>query len=104
MRFTEETLFSSESMTGALTSKAIDLQTMFGYSIQNVWTGTPAGNIVVQKSNDKTTWFTVDTQAAGGAAGSAMVEKTDVTYRYVRVIWTPSASTGSLTTKFLAKG
>jgi len=95
------------------TSRPVRLERMDGACIQLNWTGTPAGTFKIQCSNDvgQTTdsgspdsvtglnnWTDVTgaTAAAGGAAGSAVFDITTFA-RWVRVVFTFSASTGTLT-------
>jgi hypothetical protein len=91
------------------------------YSIQLVFTGTPEGTWSLQASNDMgvedrnnggwngngvTNWTTIDDSQAGiSEAGSAMWTVENCGYRWVRVVYTRTASTGSLTVaKFNCKG
>lgn len=104
MKNIEETLIDGTGVTTDQTSQAIDLKQMAGYAIQSVWTGTLAGNLIVQKSVDGTTWFTEDTQALGGAPGVDLFEKVDAMYRFVRMFADISGGAGDLETKLIAKG
>jgi len=79
-----------------------DTQTMehlIGCAIQLVWTGTPAGTFKLQASLDKTNWADVPsmTQAAGGAAGNLLWNVVDLMSPWVRVTYTFTSSTGTLT-------
>ena len=105
MKFTDKNDYlSAESMAGDIAGDAILLDQIYGYSWQCVWTGTPQGNIIHQVSNDGTTWFDLDTQAAGGAAGTKLFEKNGAFYKYTRIFFDFTASTGALTVKFFGKG
>lgn len=105
MRVTDKPdLILNGDMSGDVASETIDIQHLIGYAIQSVWTGSPTGNIVVQKSNDGVTWFTEDTQAAGGGAGNDLFEQADVFYKYVRVFYNSTSGTGTLNTYLFAKG
>lgn len=105
MRITEKSDYvDAVSMGTDISGSAILLDAIFGYVYQCVWTGTPLGTLKNQGSNDGVTWFDLDTQAAGGAAGSKLFEKVDCMFKYTRLIYTRTGSTGSLTVKFYAKG
>jgi len=54
-----------------------------------VWTNADAvvGNVILQGSIDGTTFFTVQTQAAGGAGGCKVWQEADVAYSYFRIFW-----------------
>lgn len=89
-------LFTDVAMTANRESEVVDISEVTGFCVHSYWTGTPAGNIVVQGSNDGINFTTVDTQAAGGAAGSKLVNVAGAHYRYVKVIYTFTSSTGVL--------
>jgi len=107
---TPVTLFAAaQTMTGTTTvvSAPMSLEHTNGYSIQVVWTGTPAGNFTLEASNDLgtddgagnitcTNWTTVasSTQAAGGAASSKLYNETCF-YRWVRLKYVNASSTGT---------
>lgn len=81
-----------------LTSESVDLNFCQQVSIQIAWTGTAEGNFYIQGSNDNQNWVNVtNAQAAGGSSGSAMLEDENVGYRYCRLFFDSSASTGELT-------
>lgn len=105
MRFTDKNDYlSSQSMGVSIVGASVLIDQIFGYAWQCVWTGTPAGNIIHQASNDGTTWFDIDTQAAGGAAGTKLFEKNGAFYKYTRIIFNQTGSSGALTVKFFGKG
>lgn len=95
--------------TNTVVSDPFRIEHLRGVSIQAVWTGTPAGNFQVQGSNDLgqydgetvtglTNWSNIGaTVAAGGAAGSNMFNLDGAHYRWVRLSYTNTSSTGSIT-------
>jgi hypothetical protein len=89
-------LFNAEVMDEDLTSEVIDISELIGFAVHSIWTGTPAGNIIVQASNDGSNFVNIDTQAAGGAAGQDLVNIDRAHYRYVRVFYDFTSSTGAL--------
>lgn len=112
-------IFAATTMTGTIHSSAIFMAQEWMLSIQAVWTGTPAGNFIIETSCDPgqldistgfgtgiTNWVTYSgsTQAAGGAAGSFIWRIADFPDRWVRLSYTASGSTGTVDARFQAKG
>lgn len=120
MRFDQKKIADAVSMGSTVSSIGIDLNQLALGSIQAVWTGTPAGNFTIQVSNDivqtnptgtdpaanvvNWTTYSGSTQAAGGAAGDFMWVLSDIGYRWVRLTYTRSSSTGTLNATFCGKG
>lgn len=103
------------------TSDPIYLGHIANYSIQLVFTGTPGGNFKLQCSNDMgnpsankeadrnfqiTNWTDVaDSAQTISAAGNHTWDVQNAGYRWVRVVWTQTSSTGTLTSaRFNVKG
>lgn len=97
------TTVASATLNSNYTGSAQDVSEVRILSIHHVWTGTPAGNIIVEASNTGSDYVAVDTQAAGGAAGSKLVTISDVSYKYIRVRYAFSSSTGVLTSTICSK-
>lgn len=110
-----------------VTSTGIDINQMMGYSIQAVWTGSPVGNFTIEVSNDivavasststenpvgpnpaanvvNWTTYTGSTVAAGGSTGNWTWVAPIAPYRWVRLKYTKSSSTGTVNATFFAKG
>lgn len=104
MKLVEKLVFDGLTISGNVTSDPILIDQIIAFAAQSVWTGTPTGDLIIEKSNDKLTWFTEDTNALGGAGGSDMVEKSWVAYKWLRFRYAFTGSTGVLTTRFFAKG
>ncbi len=112
-------LVSAGAMTGATTinSSAIPLEQIYGYAIQAVWTGTPNGTIKLQASCDvpaqtpttagvPTNWTDIaDTSTSiAGTSGNQLWNVNGCFYRYVRLTYTNTSSTGSLSALMSVKG
>lgn len=87
----------------------IDAMDVFAIFIK--WTGTPAGNFNLQCAVDTSDTpsdpvvVSSTTVAAGGAAGSTVWNISGAGYNFVRVAYTSSSSTGTITaSKFSTKG
>lgn len=107
LRFDGQKVISSGSMTGTATinGTTLDLDQRLGYSCQAVWTGTPNGAIKLQASDDiassaaaVTNWTDVANSSVSisGAAGNTMWSGDPVDFRWLRVTYTNTSSTGTL--------
>ena len=105
-------------MNTNLTSQVLQLENMYGYAIQIVWTGTPTGSFSLQASCDPVTqanqkfgpngvvtyaptnWSTVaNSSYAVSAAGDNMWSYGELAvYNYVRVVYTDGSSGDSTAT------
>jgi len=106
MRIYNETLVSSAAMTGNVTSGAALLDHMGLAAVHAVWTGTPTGTLKAQASLDGANWIDIPsvTQSLAGSAGGVLWQLTDIGYNNLRVVYTFSSGTGSLTVFVNAKG
>jgi len=111
---------SSISMGSSFELDPVWLGHICNYAIQLVFTGTPAGNFKLQASNDLgrqasgapetddgvVNWTDIaGSQQTISAAGDHMWQVENAGYRWVRVVWTQTSSTGTLTSaKFNVKG
>lgn len=122
MRIGNDTLnLDGTSMAVDITSEPIYLGHIAQYNIQLVFTGTPDGSFKLQVSNDQgrpsaakeedrdfkiVNWtdMTSSVQAIT-EAGNHSYEVADAGHLWVRLVWTASASTGTLTSaRFNVKG
>lgn len=105
LHFFPKTIISSASMTGNITSSVVDVTQDFFAGIQAVYTGSPVGAIELQCSNDQTTWTSItgSSNAVSGASNTYWNIK-DISFPYLRVVYTFTSGTGSLTVKALVKG
>jgi hypothetical protein len=118
MRLLNEILLQDGDASVDLTSEHGLLAHVLGYSIQAVITGTANGTIKLQGSNDPVpdanfqvrqypvvNWEDIadSTQAVTGA-GTVFYNVADVFYNWVRVIYTSSSGTGTITIRLNTKG
>lgn len=90
-----------------ITSAVIDLQHAWGYCMFAKWTklgGVLAGSVVLEKSINLNDWYTVSTDNIVDASGSAIQEKTDVTYRFARVKATLTGGSATVLIETNTKG
>lgn len=116
MRPFSEIHISAGDMAADITpSEAISTRMLVALCVHLSWTGTgsPEGNIIAQVSTDMdnpTNWIALDTtnyqEAAGGGAGSAVWQISDVAFNWFRVFYDrTSAGTGAeLTVRVSGKG
>lgn len=101
MRVANIPIFSSQSLGANATSSAQTLDQAFGFSVQAQWTGaSAAGTLKLQASLDGTNWDDISgasTTIAG--AGNILWNVTDVMFPWVRVVFTRTSGTGSLSTR-----
>lgn len=101
------------SLGASATTGAFYVAQAFGYSIQIVWTGAPVGTFTLEVSNDAgpnepyltptnpgvVNWstYTGSAVAAGGGTGVWTWDVTLSSVRWVRLVYTRTSGTGSLT-------
>lgn len=104
---------TTPSMATSFNLKPVYLGHICNYSIQLVFTGTPGGNFKLQMSNDLgridaaseaeqeasiSHWTDIaDSAQTISAAGDHAWQVENAGYRWVRVVWTQTSSTGTLT-------
>lgn len=112
-------IIKNGDMEQNIVSGPTDLVPMWGYAIQGVFTGTPAGTIKLQASCDAppqnqfggpvpTNWSDISgsSQAISGA-GDWLPNVVSVYYNWVRVVFTPttpSSNPGTLNVRINCKG
>lgn len=114
MRPSNEAIVSAGDMSANINSSATLIEWVFGYSIQVVMSGAPVGSLKLQASNDfdagrpmaaPVNWtdIALTTQAVNGA-GTAFYNIPDSMYRWVRLVYTFTSGTGSMTARIQTKG
>lgn len=115
MRFLNEKVLDAVIVSADRTTAAIDASQLYAASIQAVIpSGTATGTLTIQFSNDApgpaapANWSTITgASVAVGAAGTFIIVKTDLCYRWIRVKYTDGSSgaaTGALTVMLQAQG
>jgi hypothetical protein len=106
-------IISAGAMTGTsvLTSTVTNIQFLDNICIALNWTGTPVGTFAVEGSLDHEqdmhgnvtvagNWVALtlpSSPVASGAAGSILIDMNQLSFPYIRVKYTNSSSTGTLT-------
>lgn len=87
---------NNQPMNVTFQGMPLQLNQMFGYSIQCVWTGVPNGKLKLQCSDDAnysgtspSHWTDIPaSEVTISAAGNYMWNVTDVMYNWVRLVYT----------------
>lgn len=115
MRVINVIIESGVIMNTNINSQPLNLNQMFGYSIQAVYTGTPTGTFKLQCSVDANSgninpvnWTDIaNTPFVVASAGSFTWNVYDVMYNWVRLVYTDASggtSTAVLTATYNGKG
>ena len=93
-------------LSGNLTSAITDCEQMDRISYTGVWSGTGvSGAVKVFKSDDKVNWSEMPMNATltlSGTSGDFLLECTEVNFKYIKLTYTFSTGTGSLTVSYHA--
>lgn len=116
MRVSNFTVYTAGDMAGSLTSAAVSLYQIYGWSAQFVFTGSPVGTLKVQVSDDRylneynavqtpTNWTDlVDSSTAIAAAGDITYNVDTAYYNWIRFVYTRSSGSGTLDGRVNLKG
>lgn len=98
-------VYDADSMATNLDSPEaiVEVSEVGGFCVHAIWTGTPDGTIHIQGSNDGINFVEINSQATGGAAGQHLLNVERQHYKFVKVNYTATSSTGSLTAYVSAK-
>lgn len=98
-------LLSAADASSTVTSTPVDLGDMVNYSCQVVFSsGTLNGTLKLTASNDNVNYTDVTGSSQVIASGASHVwNVVNATYRYSKVVWTPSSGTGTISATALIK-
>lgn len=105
MRSFNEPILNGADASSNKNSVAIDSQNMSFASVVVKMTGTAAGTVKIQASNDEPTtsagpnnWVDISGATVSvSAAGTFIIPKLDICYNFIRVVYTFTSGTGTVT-------
>lgn len=99
-------ILSAGDMSGNLTTNGVDMLSMPFGAIEAEWTGSPTGTFSVDGSLDNSNWYPTGTDVNNpeGSADSTLINLQGIGFRYLRLSYTRTSGTGSLTVTFFGKG
>lgn len=112
-----KTLVACDMSLASCTSIGLDINQLTSYAVQAVFTGAPVGTLTLEISSDDvlvvpgtnpaanvTHWTTyTGSSQAVAAAGSFMWNVFPAGYRWMRMVYTKTSGTGSLSSTFNGK-
>lgn len=110
MRRDNQIFVNNQNMSASFNSSAVALENYTFCAIQGIWTGTPQGNLKIQATVDPVgtpspTWDDIDdTSVDITTAGSRTWNLTSAAYEQVRLVFTKTGGSGSITVRALLKG
>jgi hypothetical protein len=104
-------LLTNESMGASFESDPLSVLYFRGYSITCTWTGAPAGTLSISVSNDTSdvpdelvNWEPLDdSEVAISAAGQHVYNIRYVYYNKIKIVYTRTSGTGSMSSKYTGK-
>lgn len=108
-------IYNGTSLTASVDSTLVHVLYSDNVGIQLVWTGTPTGQFGISGSNDATlsttggitggTWtaITGTYPAPAGSASNGLIGITNYPYAFIKVTYTASSGTGTVTARLVAK-
>lgn len=96
-------VLSSSDMSSNQTSEVVELNDAHGYCVHSIFSGSPVGSLIVEASNDGTNFVAEDTHVVA-AAGQRLYNKDGAYYKYIRVRYSFTSGSGSLTSYVSTKG
>ena len=100
MRQVRDVIMDAIVLTASANSAAIDTSNLLMVSIQAVVAGTAAGTLKIVASNDAspTNWSDISGATVAIAdTGVYFIPKTELSYRWIRLVYTRTSHTGSPT-------
>lgn len=99
-------LLDGESMGASFTSAATNVTYTDVVGYQLTWTGTPTGTFDIEATVDGTNWEALTLSPAPqatGAAGGTLISLNQIPYAQVRLKYTRTSGTGSLSAWVMTK-
>lgn len=112
MRFANEKAVNNADMASSFVSPPIVLDQVYGFSFQAVFTGSPVGTFKLQCSNDDvklasqvSNWSDIASSSKSiTAPGDIFWNIDNAFYKWVRVVYTAAAGSGTCNVTYVSKG
>jgi hypothetical protein len=111
MKVANDKIVDAGSMGADITSDAVLIDQLYGFSLQSIYTGSPVGDLIFQVSNDDVTipsqvvnWNNLASAVAIAAVGTNLQNFIGTNYKWLRVFFDRTSGTGSLTVTLCGKG
>ena len=104
IEFGKRSLITNAAMTSSFMSDPIDLVQRIGFSIHNVFTGSPNGSFYIAVSIDNIQWILLpDSSQAISAAGDVFYNVSDSKYVAARLHYAFTSGSGTLNSTYSTK-
>lgn len=116
MRFDNTLVIAAGDVAINNTSSPITLESLYGFSVQAVFTGSPVGELKLQGScdpgkptansygTDVVNWNDISSPVAISASGNTIFNLDAQFYKWLRVVYTATSGTGTINVRFNGKG
>ncbi len=117
MRFDNTLIVNASDASVTIISSPVTLESIYGFAIQSVFTGSPVGTLKLQASCDPGTvtagaygtnvnnWNDIPGYSTAiSSSGNTMYNLDAQFYKWVRLVYTATSGTGTLSARFNAKG
>lgn len=101
LKFNNKT-HSAVAMTGNIAGVSVELFSALNIAVHSIVTGTPTGTLIIEGSNDNSTFTTITSHALAGAATSFM-DLYVAGYCYIQARYAFTSGTGTLTVTISGK-
>lgn len=107
------TVLTAGDMSGNLTSPGVDMLSLPFGAIELIWVGTPTGTFSVDGSIDAVSnsslvsnWYPTGTfvNSPAGSSSSTLINLMGIGFRWLRISYTRTGGSGSLSVKIFGKG
>ena len=106
MAWANDIICTNQSMASDVDSDIVDMKNIYMVAVQCVYTGTPAGVLQMEFSNNGVDWIspTGAQKNLVGDPGSFFIDYTDTACRWMRVNYYVDSGSGTLNVWFSSKG
>ena len=90
-------LVTNGNMASTIVTSPVNLEKLSSLSFQVTFSGSPNGSMLLQSSNNGSTWTSItNTIRTITAAGDIMYPIAEFDVHYIRVAWVPTSGSGTM--------